>query len=71
MKLEKEKKKKINSIEIEKTKERNISLEEQNKKLIIKNEDLKKKLMNILQKFGSMIKLMKNIKKWWRNIGLY
>lgn len=44
VKLEKEKMNKINSIEIEKTKERNISLEEQNKKLIIKNEDLQKKI---------------------------
>jgi chromosome segregation ATPase len=44
VKLEKEKLSKINNIEIEKTQERNISLEEQNKKLIIKNEDLQKKL---------------------------
>ena len=44
VKLEKEKVSKINNIEIEKTQERNISLEEQNKKLIIKNEDLQKKL---------------------------
>ena len=44
VKLEKEKQSKINNIEIEKTQERNISLEEQNKKLIIKNEDLQKKL---------------------------
>ena len=44
VKLEKEKMSKINNIEIEKTQERNISLEEQNKKLIIKNEDLQKKL---------------------------
>jgi len=44
VKLEKEKMSKINNIEIEKTQEKNISLEEQNKKLIIKNEDLQKKL---------------------------
>jgi hypothetical protein len=43
-KLEKEKMFKINNIEIEKTNERNISLEEQNKKLILKNEELQKKL---------------------------
>ena len=43
-KLEKEKLSKINNIQIEKTNEKNISLEEQNKKLIIKNEDLQKKL---------------------------
>ena len=43
-KLEKEKMSKINNIEIEKTNERNISLEEQNKKLILKNEELQKKL---------------------------
>ena len=43
-KLEKEKMSKINNIEIEKTKEKNLSLEEQNKKLIIKNEDLQKKV---------------------------
>ena len=43
-KLEKEKLSKINNIQIEKTNEKNISLEEQNKKLIIKSEDLQKKL---------------------------
>jgi CII-binding regulator of phage lambda lysogenization HflD len=42
--LEKEKITRINNIEIEKTKEKNLSLEEQNKRLIIKNEDLQKKL---------------------------
>ena len=44
IKYEKEKMSKTNNIQIEKTNEKNISLEEQNKKLIIKNEDLQKKL---------------------------
>ena len=43
-KLEFEKNAKINSLEIDKLNEKNISLEEQNKRLIIKNEDLQKKL---------------------------
>ena len=44
IKYEKEKMSKTNNIQIEKTNEKNISLEEQNKKLIIKIEDLQKNL---------------------------
>ena len=44
IKFEKEKMSKTNNIQIEKTNEKNISLEEQNKKLIIKIEDLQKNL---------------------------
>ena len=71
MKLEKEKISKINNIEIEKTNEKNISLEEQNKKLIIKNEDLQKKLDeyspkiwqydDINEKYQKLLKEHKNL----------
>jgi chromosome segregation ATPase len=44
IKFEKEKMSKTNNIQIEKANEKNISLEEQNKKLIIKIEDLQKNL---------------------------
>ena len=44
IKYEKEKMSKTNNIQIEKANEKNISLEEQNKKLIIKIEDLQKNL---------------------------
>jgi chromosome segregation ATPase len=44
IKYEKEKMSKTNNIQIEKTNEKNIFLEEQNKKLIIKIEDLQKNL---------------------------
>ena len=50
IKLEKEKMSKKKDIQIEETNTKNISLEEQNKKLIIKNEDLQKKLDEYSQK---------------------
>lgn len=44
VKLEKEKMFKTTNLELDKIKEKNITLEEQNKKLILKNEDLQKKV---------------------------
>ena len=48
--LEKEKINRKNNIEIEKTKEKNLFLEEENKRLKIKTDDLEKKLDEILPK---------------------
>jgi chromosome segregation ATPase len=63
LKLEKEKMNKINNIEIEKTQEKNISLEEQNKKLIIKNEDLQKKVDEYSPKIWQYDQISEKYKK--------
>ena len=61
--LEKEKITRKNNIEIEKTKEKNLSLEEQNKRLIIKNEDLQKKLDEISPKVWRFDEIDEKYKK--------
>ena len=51
-KLEFEKMTKINNLELDKLNEKKITLEEQNKRLIIKNEDFQKKLDEYSPKIG-------------------
>ena len=61
--LERDKISKINNIEIEKIKEKNLSLEEENKRLIIKNEDLQKKYDEISPKIWKYDEINEKYKK--------
>ena len=61
--LERDKISKINNIEIEKIKEKNLSLEEENKRLIIKNEDLQKKYDEISPKIWKFDEINEKYKK--------
>ncbi len=61
--LERDKISKINNIEIEKIKEKNLSLEEENKRLIIKNEDLQKKYDEISPKIWGFDEINEKYKK--------